>query len=167
MLVSAGLKAIPISLHLVFTGNPGTGKTTVARLVSKIYKELGILSKGQLVEKDRSRLIAEYTGQTLPSNESHWWIYGRVLFIDEAYTIVTGENDGYGKEAVATLLKAMEDRNKDFVVIVAGYPNEMIKFINSNPDSSQDLLNSFSLMIILQKICLQYLKNHVMNTIIF
>lgn len=122
-----------MSYHLVFTGNPGTGKTTVARLVAKIYKHLGIVSKGQLVEADSSDLVAGYVGQTaIKTRELVKKAIGGVLFIDEAYTITENEQ-GYGQEAVDTLLKLMEDYRDDLVVIVAGYPDLMEKFINSNP----------------------------------
>lgn len=128
-----GLKSVPVSLHLVFTGNPGTGKTTVARILAKIYKEIGVLSKGQLVEVDRSGLVAGYVGQTaIKTQEKIDEAIGGVLFIDEAYTLVKEGND-FGQEAIDTILKAMEDNRDDFIVIVAGYPELMTKFINSNP----------------------------------
>jgi stage V sporulation protein K len=123
-----------ISLHLVFSGNPGTGKTMIARLMSRIYKVLGILSKGHLVETDRSGLVAGYVGQTaIKTSEIVKKALGGVLFIDEAYALTgTTEND-YGQEAVNTLIKAMEDNRDDLVVIVAGYPALMRGFIKSNP----------------------------------
>lgn len=130
-----GLKDIPLSNHLVFYGNPGTGKTTVARLLAKIYHALGILSGGQLVEVDRSGLVAGYVGQTaLKTQDVIKSALGGVLFIDEAYELVSNENQNdYGQEAVDTLLKAMEDNRENFVVIVAGYPELMARFIDSNP----------------------------------
>ena len=128
-----GLKVPKLSYHLVFTGSPGTGKTTVARIVARIYKDLGILKKGHLVETDRSGLIGQYVGQTAPRvNEVCDSALDGVLFIDEAYALVQGHED-YGAEAVATLLKRMEDDRDRLVVIVAGYTDEMKTFINSNP----------------------------------
>ena len=127
----AGMKKPAITRHLVFTGNPGTGKTTVARLVSGIYRALDLLSQGQLVEVDRSELVAGYLGQTaVKTSEVVAKAVGGVLFIDEAYSL-TG--DQYGTEAVDTLVKEMEDRRDDLVVIVAGYPAPMQAFVAANP----------------------------------
>jgi len=127
----AGMKSATITRHLVFTGNPGTGKTTVARLVSGIYAALELLSQGQLVEVDRSELVAGYLGQTaVKTSEVVAKAAGGVLFIDEAYSL-TG--DQYGTEAVDTLVKEMEDRRDDLVVIVAGYPAPMEAFVAANP----------------------------------
>lgn len=157
-----GLKTIPTSNHLVFSGNPGTGKTTVARLLAELYNAMGILSKGHLVEVDRSGLVAGYVGQTaLKTQEIIKNSLGGILFIDEAYTLARSDNgNDYGQEAIDTILKAMEDNRDDFIVIVAGYPQLMIQFIDSNPGlrsrfnkyiqfedySAEELIDIFKLM---------------------
>ena len=129
-----GLKNPPLAMHFVFTGNPGTGKTTIARKIAEIYKELGLLSSGQLIEADRSRLVAGYVGQTAEKvHKVDKEAMGGVLFIDEAYTLVSHSENDYGQEAIDVLLKLIEDNRDKFVTIVAGYPNEMEEFLNSNP----------------------------------
>lgn len=129
-----GMKSIGISYHCVFTGNPGTGKTSVARILAKIYKELGLIKKGHLVETDRSGLVAEYVGQTaVKTNKVIDSALDGVLFIDEAYSLVQGGQNDYGTEAISTLLKRMEDERDRLIVILAGYSADMQKFIDSNP----------------------------------
>lgn len=129
-----GLPVNDLSLHMVFSGNPGTGKTMIARLMARIYKSLGILSKGHLVEVDRSGLVAGYVGQTaIKTGEVIQKALGGVLFIDEAYALTNKGGNDYGQEAVDTLLKAMEDHRDDLIVIVAGYIELMEAFIRSNP----------------------------------
>lgn len=129
------LQVTDMTYHMVFTGSPGTGKTTVARLMAKIYKELGILSKGHLVETDRSGLVAGYVGQTaLKVKEVVEQAIGGILFIDEAYSLTNqATGNDYGQEVIDTLVKLMEDNRNDLVVIVAGYQDEMKKFLQSNP----------------------------------
>jgi SpoVK/Ycf46/Vps4 family AAA+-type ATPase len=129
-----GLKQNDISYHCVFTGSPGTGKTTVARVLANIFRSLDVIDTGQLVETDRAGMIAEYVGQTAVKvdklvDES----MGGVLFIDEAYSLSTGSSEDFGKEAIATLLKRMEDNRDNLIVIVAGYSDKMKDFIDMNP----------------------------------
>jgi len=131
-----GLKTAKVSYHLVFYGSPGTGKTTVARIVGRIYKDLGVLKKGHTVETDRGGLVAKYMGQTaLKTDTIINQALDGVLFIDEAYSLVPEDGNGsdYGQEAISTLLKRMEDNRDRLVVIIAGYKNEMQRFIDSNP----------------------------------
>jgi SpoVK/Ycf46/Vps4 family AAA+-type ATPase len=134
--VANGLPAVEVSHHLVFTGDPGTGKTTVARIVARLYKAIGLLPTGNFVEAGREDLVAAYVGQTaIKTQEVINRAMGGILFIDEAYSLSNKKesNVDFGKEAVSTLLKAMEDNRDKFVVIVAGYTKEMASFIGSNP----------------------------------
>lgn len=129
-----GLKSPSTSYHMVFVGPPGTGKTTVARLVSQIFHSLGLLSKGHLVEVDRPELVAGYVGQTaIKTDACVKEALGGVLFIDEAYSLASGSDQDFGNEAIETLLKLMEDNRSDLVVIAAGYRDRMESFVDSNP----------------------------------
>jgi AAA+ superfamily predicted ATPase len=129
-----GMKVPNISKHLVFIGNPGTGKTTLARMLSELYFKLGLLSKGVFVEADRSMLVAEYVGQTaIKTRKIVEKAKGGILFIDEAYSLVSSSSNDFGHEAIDTILKLMEDYRDDLIVVVAGYPERMEVFLTSNP----------------------------------
>ncbi len=128
------LKACPTVLHAVFKGNPGTGKTTVARILGRIFHDIGVLSKGHLVEAERADLVGEYIGHTAQkTKEIIKKSLGGILFVDEAYTLAQGGEKDFGKEAIATLVKAMEDNRDNLIVILAGYRHEMDIFLKSNP----------------------------------
>ena len=129
-----GGKKSSLNIHFIFKGNPGSGKTTVARILANIFKAMGLLSKGHLIETDRKDLVAEYVGQTASkTNKVIESAIGGVLFIDEAYTLSSGAGNDFGKEVIDTLLKRMEDDRGKIIVIAAGYNNEMDKFLQSNP----------------------------------
>ncbi|MBQ2655655.1 MAG: AAA family ATPase, partial [Erysipelotrichaceae bacterium] len=128
-----GMKTASISMHMIYTGNPGTGKTTIARLVSRMMKAVGILKQGQLVEVTRADLVGKYVGHTAPLTMSVIQsALGGVLFIDEAYSLYRGKDDSFGLEAIDTLVKAMEDHRDDLIVILAGYTKEMKDFLEAN-----------------------------------
>jgi SpoVK/Ycf46/Vps4 family AAA+-type ATPase len=134
MRADRGLPVVEGSRHLVFTGNPGTGKTTVARLLAEIYRSLEVVDRGQLVETDRAGLVAGFVGQTAPKVVAAFdRADGGVLLIDEAYALARGSEQDFGREAIDTIVKLMEDRRDRLVLIVAGYPEEMATFIESNP----------------------------------
>ena len=129
-----GLPTMEASHHLVFTGNPGTGKTTVGRLLSQIYRTFGVVSKGHLVETDRSKLVAGYVGQTATrTRQTLESALGGMLLIDEAYALARGGENDFGREAIDTLVKFMEDHRDDLAIVAAGYPEEMQALLDANP----------------------------------
>ena len=130
-----GLKQEKQALHMLFKGNPGTGKTTIARLLAQLFYEMDVLSKGHLIEVERADLVGEYIGHTAQkTRELIKKANGGVLFIDEAYSLARGGEKDFGKEAIDTLVKAMEDHQHDFILILAGYPKEMNYFLSLNPE---------------------------------
>jgi stage V sporulation protein K len=130
----AGLSAEQQVLHMVFTGNPGTGKTTVARIIGELFREMGVLTQGHVIEVERADLVGEYIGHTAQKTREHVkQALGGILFIDEAYSLSRGGEKDFGKEAIDTLVKSMEDYKNEFVLILAGYSEEMKTFIRSNP----------------------------------
>ncbi|GBF11345.1 MAG: AAA family ATPase [Tepidibacillus sp.] len=131
---SLGLKSDSQVFHMIFKGNPGTGKTTVARIIAKMFKEMGILSKGHLIEVERADLVGEYIGHTAQkTREQVKKAIGGILFIDEAYSLIRGGEKDFGRESIDALVKAMEDHKNEFILILAGYSFEMESFIRSNP----------------------------------
>ncbi|MFD2212759.1 stage V sporulation protein K [Metabacillus endolithicus] len=139
-----GLKVGKQALHMMFKGNPGTGKTTVARLVGKLFFQMNVLSKGHLIEAERADLVGEYIGHTAQkTRDLIKKALGGILFIDEAYSLARGGEKDFGKEAIDTLVKHMEDKQHDFVLILAGYPREMENFLSLNPG----LLSRFPLVV--------------------
>lgn len=131
---AAGLTVEQQVLHMIFSGDPGTGKTTVARIIGKLFKEMGVLSKGHLIEVERADLVGEYIGHTAQKTREHVRrALGGILFIDEAYSLARGGTKDFGKEAIDTIVKSMEDYKNDFVLILAGYSHEMEQFLQLNP----------------------------------
>jgi len=132
--LNENLVSEPSVLHMIFKGNPGTGKTTVARILGKLFKEINVLSKGHLIEAERADLVGEYIGHTAQkTREQLKKAYGGILFIDEAYSLARGGEKDFGKEAIDTLVKAMEDQKDNLILILAGYKKEMDEFIKTNP----------------------------------
>ncbi|GMA55537.1 hypothetical protein GCM10025858_00400 [Alicyclobacillus sacchari] len=135
MRIRQHLKAEPVVLHMVFFGNPGTGKTTVARILARLFHECGLLSEGHLVEVERADLVGEYIGHTAQkTRELIKKALGGVLFIDEAYSLARGGEKDFGREAIDCLVKGMEDYKNQFITILAGYEREMKWFLSTNPD---------------------------------
>lgn len=130
----AGLRAEPQVLHMVFTGNPGTGKSTTARILAEGFRGMGILAKGHLIEVERADLVGEYVGHTAQKTREHIQrAQGGILFVDEAYSLARGGERDFGRESIETLVKGMEDHGSEFILILAGYPREMAEFLASNP----------------------------------
>lgn len=131
------LAAEPTVFHMIFSGNPGTGKTTVARILGRMLKDIGVIESGHIVEAERADLVGEYIGHTAQkTREKVQKAFGGVLFIDEAYSLARGGEKDFGKESIDVLVKAMEDHKNDFVLVLAGYPNEMKAFLRANPGLS-------------------------------
>ena len=153
------LASEPVVLHMIFKGNPGTGKTTVARIIGQLFLAMGVLQKGHLVEVERADLVAEYIGQTAQrTREQLRRAQGGVLFIDEAYSLARGGTRDFGKEAIDTIVKTMEDQRNNLIVILAGYSAPMEAFLQTNPDYDRGFPSSFLFRIILVSSCLGLLS---------
>lgn len=149
-----GLKAEPLVMHMIFKGNPGTGKTTVARILGRIFKELGVLESGHMIEAERADLVGEYIGHTAQKTRKMIQkALGGILFVDEAYALARGGERDFGKEAIDTMVKSLEDHKDNLIIILAGYPKEMDEFLSSNPG----LKSRFPLQLVFEDYTLEEL----------